>query len=89
MRGHGIACVPDFAVRLHIAQGSLVELLSGNFNQGGSLSLLWPATRHPLPKVRAFVNFRFGKADKRAFRAHHAPLPWRGRQPCNFEPGMR
>lgn len=57
MRGHGIACVPDFAVRLHIAQGSLVELLSGNFNQGGSLSLLWPATRHPLPKVRAFVNF--------------------------------
>lgn len=57
MRGRGIAYLPSFAVRRAIADGHLIELLGGHSVERGSISLLWPANRYPLPKLRAFVDF--------------------------------
>ncbi|MEX1827480.1 LysR substrate-binding domain-containing protein [Luteibacter sp. CQ10] len=56
-RGHGIARLPHFAVDRDIATGRLVDVLPGLPDYGGSLNLLWPASRYPLPKVRVFVDF--------------------------------
>ncbi|MBB1250956.1 LysR substrate-binding domain-containing protein [Rhizobium sp. G21] len=57
VRGRGIAFLPHFAVDQQIASGSLVEVLPGQSQNSGSLHLLWPASRYPLPKVRVFVDF--------------------------------
>lgn len=55
--GLGIAYVPDFAVAGLLADGSLCPLLSDYLSAGGQFSLLWPANRHLLPKLRVFVDF--------------------------------
>lgn len=57
LRGRGIAYLPSFAVRRAIADGQLVELLAGQSQDRGSLSLLWPASRYPLAKLRVFLDF--------------------------------
>jgi len=57
LRGRGIAYLPSFAVRRAISEGLLVELLAGQSQERGSISLLWPASKYPLPKLRVFVNF--------------------------------
>lgn len=56
-KGRGIAFLPHFAVHRQIAAGSLVEVLLGQSQEIGSLHLLWPASRYPLPKVRVLVDF--------------------------------
>ncbi|MGF6545787.1 LysR family transcriptional regulator [Paraburkholderia youngii] len=56
-RGHGIACLPHFAVHRSIESKLLVELLPGKCEQSGTLNVLWPTSRYPLPKVRVFVDF--------------------------------
>lgn len=64
-RGRGIACLPDFAVRNTVHVGELSNLLPGACEEVGSVNLLWPSSRHPLPKVRVFVDFmavRVGRA---------------------------
>ena len=53
----GLAYVPDFAVRQLLHDGKLVETLADWAEEGGRFSLLWPATRHALPKLRVFVDF--------------------------------
>lgn len=55
--GRGIASLPWFTVRDQLAAGALVEILPGEIRQTGALQLLWPASRFPLPKVAAFVDF--------------------------------
>ena len=55
--GRGIASLPDFMVRSPLANGSLVEVLPGRLQEAGVFRLLWPTSRYPLPKVRAFVDF--------------------------------
>jgi DNA-binding transcriptional LysR family regulator len=55
--GHGIALLPDFAVRAPLHSGSLIEVLPGYVKRTGTIRLLWPASRFPLPKVSAFVHF--------------------------------
>lgn len=56
-RGRGIACLPDFAVRRAVHVGELATFLPGACEEVGSVNLLWPSSRHPLPKVRVFVDF--------------------------------
>lgn len=56
-RGRGIAFLPHFAVHRMIETGALVEVLPDESRDVGSLNLLWPASRYPLPKVRVFVDF--------------------------------
>ncbi|MCM2472733.1 LysR family transcriptional regulator [Rhizobium sp. CG5] len=65
LRGAGIGCFPQFLVRDGLANGALVPVLEGELEQAGVLTMLWPASRFRVPKVRAFVDYvgRHVKAD--------------------------
>ncbi|WP_394791340.1 LysR family transcriptional regulator [Rhodoferax sp.] len=56
-RGIGIACVPDFAVRTQLANGSLVSVLEEYIEHIGWFRAVWPSSRYLSPKVRVFVDF--------------------------------
>jgi len=56
LSGCGIAYLPAFAVDDLVTAGNLVALLPEHTTIG-SLYVLWPASRYPAPKVRAFVDF--------------------------------
>ncbi len=55
--GMGIACVPDFTVRRQLADGSLRRIMCGCLEYRGSLRAIWPSSRFPSPKLRAFIDF--------------------------------
>ncbi|BCQ37280.1 MULTISPECIES: LysR family transcriptional regulator [Erwinia] len=57
LRGLGIACLPDFACRHLVADGSLVPILGDFVEWQGTFHILWPASRHASPKIRALVDF--------------------------------
>ncbi|MDF2398596.1 LysR family transcriptional regulator [Pseudomonas sp. 3MA1] len=56
-QGLGIAYVPDFVVGGALADGSLVSVLDDYQQERGKFSILWPNSRHLLPKLRVFVDF--------------------------------
>lgn len=56
-QGHGIACLPDFALREQLAAGTLVRVLARHTEHQGSFRILWPSSRHLTPKLRAFIDF--------------------------------
>jgi DNA-binding transcriptional LysR family regulator len=55
--GLGITCVPDFAVRSQLADGTLVRILAEFTEHAGRFRAVWPSSRYLSPKVRAFVDF--------------------------------
>ncbi len=55
--GQGIACLPDFIVALAIEEKRLVPLLDSYIQDRRTLSILWPSSRQPLPKIKVFVDF--------------------------------
>lgn len=55
--GLGIACLPDFFVDDAINDGRLVPVLDRYMSDHRTFSILWPSSRHPLPKIKAFVSF--------------------------------
>lgn len=55
--GLGIACLPDIGIRCQLAEKRLVPVLAQNVAHAGPLRLLWPVSRHPAPKLRAFIDF--------------------------------
>ncbi|WP_328803075.1 LysR family transcriptional regulator [Rouxiella aceris] len=55
--GLGIALLPDFIVARSIAKGRLVALLDKFIHDYRSVCILWPSSRQPLPKIKAFVDF--------------------------------
>lgn len=57
LRGRGIACLPDFAIREPLADGRLLPVLPDHVERTGIFHILWPASRHPSPKVRVLVEF--------------------------------
>lgn len=57
LRGLGIAYLPDFAVRQALNDGHLQSVLPGYTQRKGVFHVLWPASKHPSPKVRALVDF--------------------------------
>jgi DNA-binding transcriptional LysR family regulator len=57
LQGLGIAYLPDFAVREPLAGGKLVSVLGEYVDAGATFRILWPASRHPSPKLRAFIDF--------------------------------
>ncbi|KGD85643.1 LysR family transcriptional regulator [Achromobacter sp. RTa] len=57
LQGLGIAYLPDFAIRESLADGSLVPVLPGQVERSNVFHILWPASKHPSPKVRALVDF--------------------------------
>lgn len=56
-QGQGLACVPLFTIRRQLATGALVPVLTSFMKSVGKLCVVWPSSRHPMPKVRAFVDF--------------------------------
>jgi DNA-binding transcriptional LysR family regulator len=55
--GLGIACLPDFFVEDAIAAGRLIPVLDEYVQDYRTFSILWPLSRQPLPKIKAFVDF--------------------------------
>ncbi|GGH53259.1 transcriptional regulator [Frigidibacter albus] len=55
--GAGIASLPDFLVRDALAEGALLPVLASEMEQGGVLTMLWPASRYRVPNVRVFVDW--------------------------------
>ncbi|SDU45070.1 DNA-binding transcriptional regulator, LysR family [Stappia sp. ES.058] len=55
--GLGIACLPDFAVRAHCADGRLVAVLEDAAKGTAEFRIYWPSSRHISPKLRVFVDF--------------------------------
>lgn len=55
-QGMGLAYLPDYAVSGSIAAGRLVATLDAHVRHAGVMRALWPASRYPAPKVRAFVD---------------------------------
>jgi DNA-binding transcriptional LysR family regulator len=56
-RGLGIACLPDFAIRRQLEEGTLVRVLDRHVQHSGAFRLLWPSSRYLSPKLRVFVDF--------------------------------
>ncbi|MOA50929.1 DNA-binding transcriptional activator GcvA [compost metagenome] len=55
--GQGIACLPDFILVDALAGGRLISLLEAYVSDRRSFTILWPSSRQPLPKIKAFVDF--------------------------------
>jgi len=53
----GLACLPLFAIRRQLESGILVSVLEDRLRDFGAFHILWPASRHPSPKLAAFVGF--------------------------------
>lgn len=57
LSGRGIACLPDFMVKNYLERGELMSVLQGFVNWSGQYQLLWPASRYPSHKLKAFIDF--------------------------------
>ena len=55
--GVGLACVPDFAVRRQVLDGTLKIILAEHIDHSGMFRAMWPSSRYLSPKVRVFVDF--------------------------------
>jgi DNA-binding transcriptional LysR family regulator len=60
--GHGIASLPFFLIRDDIAEGALIEIEASSRRECGTLRLLWPRSKFPLPRISAFVTFMSERA---------------------------
>ncbi len=56
-QGHGVACLPEFAVRGPCDEGRLVSVLDDRVKNTGAFRILWPSSRHMSPRLRVFVDF--------------------------------
>src|SRR5471030_1023218 len=56
-QGLGLAYVPEFLVRDALKAGTLVAVLVDFLDETGKFSVVWPSSRHMLPKVRVFIDF--------------------------------
>jgi DNA-binding transcriptional LysR family regulator len=56
-QGLGIACLPDFAIRRQLADGTLVAVLGPHTPHSSVFRMLWPSSRYLSPKLRVFVDF--------------------------------
>lgn len=55
--GHGVTCLPDFAIRRQLADGSLVTVLDEYIEFAGVFRAVWPASPYLSPKLRVFIDF--------------------------------
>ncbi|WP_449491301.1 LysR family transcriptional regulator [Caballeronia sp. M23-90] len=55
--GMGITCVPDFAIRRQVLDGSLSVVLDRYTEHSGVFRAVWPYSPYPSPKLRVFVDF--------------------------------
>lgn len=57
LHGVGIAYIPEFLVREQLKTGALKSVLNDYLYDDGKFSIVWPSSRHMLPKVRVFIDF--------------------------------
>ncbi|WP_079433757.1 LysR family transcriptional regulator [Zoogloea sp. LCSB751] len=76
LQGLGITYLPDFAIREQLADGRLRAVLTEHVERTGVFHVLWPASKHPSPKVRAFVDFLCA----RVFPSSETKQPTRSRR---------
>jgi len=55
--GRGLACLPEFAVRAHCADGRLLSVLEDAVKNTVEFRILWPSNRYLSPKLRVFIDF--------------------------------
>lgn len=55
--GHGLACVPEFAIRRQIWQGTLKAVLNSHVQSSESFCALWPTSEYLSPRLRVFLDF--------------------------------
>jgi len=55
--GVGLVCVPDFAIRRQLAEGSLTTVLGEHIEHKGVFRAVWPSSRYVAPKLRVFIDF--------------------------------
>jgi DNA-binding transcriptional LysR family regulator len=55
--GHGIACLPEIAVRRPIREGALVSILDDHVEDTDVFRAMWPSSRFMSPKLRVFIDF--------------------------------
>lgn len=61
LQGLGIAYLPEFSVREPLADGRLQAVLADYAERTGVFHILWPTSKHPSPKVRAFIDFLYAR----------------------------
>lgn len=57
LQGLGITCLPDFAIRAALADGSLQTVLDKYVERTSTFHVLWPSGRQVSAKVRVFIDF--------------------------------
>jgi DNA-binding transcriptional LysR family regulator len=57
LAGIGIIQAPRYLVRDDVTNGRLISVLTEFTNVRGNVSIVWPAGRSKVPRVRAFVEF--------------------------------
>lgn len=57
MAGRGLACLPEFAVRTALEEGTLQVVLADQVTRRLSFNILWTSHRFITPKLRCFVDF--------------------------------
>ncbi|WAT01087.1 LysR family transcriptional regulator [Rouxiella chamberiensis] len=57
VRGMGLTYAPKFLVKEYLHSGELVSVLDDYITDAGKFSLVWPSSRHLLPKIRVFIDF--------------------------------
>lgn len=55
--GRGLACLPDFAVRTALKEGTLQVVLADEVTRTLNFNVLWTSHRFITPKLRCFVDF--------------------------------
>ncbi|MGO2368861.1 LysR family transcriptional regulator [Serratia grimesii] len=55
--GLGIACLPDFMVKVSLQRGELQKVLEGFVEHQGSFRVIWPSSKYLAPKLRVFIDF--------------------------------
>ena len=63
LQGLGVTYLPEFAMREPLADGRLQLILENYVEHRGVFYVLWPASKHPSPKVRALVDFLCARID--------------------------
>jgi DNA-binding transcriptional LysR family regulator len=56
VEGVGIAYLPDFAIRPWLEDGKLVRVLEDHA-QTDVYRIMWPSGKHPVPKLRVFIDY--------------------------------
>jgi DNA-binding transcriptional LysR family regulator len=57
LQGLGIAYLPDFAIRQHLAAERLMHVLPACSGSETTFRIMWPSGKHFAPRLRVFIDF--------------------------------